>query len=333
VYAIDGRLELEVPEGEPVEAYGGMGYRINRPRELLRPSRALTVSAEQALTKELALDPFKRRYYNSERDLVPNADSPAVAIKEQVLKESTNVVIAEHHMIHLLKTSIPEHRLFTMESYCRGRTLHGLYPSHIQDCKMKIREMFAPTCDVVALHHRLRVQTMLQAKSQRGAAVVKVRVPAGILDITPLRKYSEMTHSFETGNRHGSIEVMLNNAEDINDTFGFDSFTAAVPITQPLEGMRGPHIASLLPGVGHKFAFNPTASMIELDLKPAWFSAEGRYEGGVKRPDPPDDGLSYIYHVDKRKWLVEGSPEGSDAPGSATLLCELMDGPSPQVFL
>jgi len=73
--------------------------------------------------------------------------------------------------------------------------------------------------------------------------------------------------------------------------------------------------------------------MIELELKPSWFSADGRYEGGVKRPDPPDDGRSYIYHVDQRKWLVEGSPDGANAPSSATELCQMMDGPQATSFL
>lgn len=334
IFAIDGSAEIVAPEGESAANYGGMGYRIYRPGELLRPSRALTATHEQSLRAELALEPYKRRYFNGERDLVPDADAPLVPVREEALQQSTNIFLTEHHMVHLLRTSIPPHRIYTFETCVLGKRLHGLYPSSLHEMKEQIQKTLTPTCDLVSLHHMLRVQTMIQSKDQRGASVVRVRIAAGILDLTVLGPdFLDMDHSFETGTRHLTLEKWLLGKRKLADVIGFDSFTAAVPITQPLDGMRGPHIGVLPYDVKHRFAFNPTSSMIELDLKPSWFTSDGRYEGGVKRPDPPDDGRSYVYHLDKRKWLMHGAPEGSDAPRSATALSTLMTGKAPPAFL
>ena len=175
---------------------------------------------------------------------------------------------------------------------------------------------------------------MLQAAGQRGKEIVKVTIPAGILDITAMPCFLSMQHSFETGNRHLTIETKLKTPAQVADNLDLDGFTVPYKIGQDVSKINGALIGLLMYEQGHTIGFNPTARQIELTLEIAWFSSTAEYKGGAKRPDPPSDGGMYSYHPATRKWRRHGQAgrrvSDPTEPGSAHELCELMDG-APQV--
>lgn len=114
------------------------------------------------------------------------------------------------------------------------------------------------------------------------------------------------------------------------------AFTVANPIRIKPEDLpeNRPHIGLVMFGDGrtHRIGFNPTARQLEGTLEVAWFSSTGGYVGGVKRPDPPDDGVQRIFHLGSRQWLPVGEDPES-APRSVTQLCRLANGSPEFQFL
>ena len=313
-----------------------MGYRAYFAEDLLRPCRVLSASVEAALRSHLALSPYDRRYFNGARDLC--IDDELSPVMDADLIKSTNVILTDHHLIYLLKTSFSQDRLYTFETHVERKGIVPLPPIHLQHGLRLMKNQLSPTCDLQELQHKLRVQVMLQAKTQRGARTIKASVSTGILDLTTLDIFEDLMHSFHTGNRHGTLSKRLT-GDELRSTLGFDSFTAALPIGVSAADLDGAHIAVIKCDAETPladmplFAYNPTAMVTELTFSLMWFSSVGNYEGGAKRPDPPPDGRQYVYHIHNRKWLLAGSGEGNDGPASATEMCAFIDGDQPHAFL
>ena len=320
MYAMDNEAKIVVPENQAIDTIGGMGYRIYSPEELLRPSRSLSATQEQSLRRELEKPPLKRRYFSGERDRIPSNDE-LVAIEEDLITPSVNVVVASHHVIFLLKTSVHHSRLYTFEAYLDSKALHALHGIDLEDTLVLIRDSFTPTIDLEALQHMFFVQAMVQAKAQRGSRVVSVQVAAGILDLMSMDCAVKMQHSFASGNRHLTLSTKVKGKAGLNSSLGFDLFTVPIPIgDEPEDYLGTPCIAMIMHDAEHEFRYNPTTRMAEWLLATAWFTSTGEYRGGAARPDPPADGRQYTFLVHNRTWALNGSEDANDGPGCASEL-------------
>ena len=145
--------------------------------------------------------------------------------------------------------------------------------------------------DLPSLHRLLRTQAMLQGRLLPLATTLKLRVPAGILDCTPIPGFTKWRHSFESGTRHLTIDDYITTEDAFQKCVGFTAFTLAraIAVADPAEiPQHKPHIVSVMfDGQTHRIGFNPTTREIEIDARVAWFSSTDGWLGGVKRPGPP----------------------------------------------
>lgn len=232
--------------------------------------------------------------------------------------------------MQLLKTSFATSDLFSFETGLgKDKKLQGFLAPPLDAMLVVIKRTFTPRTSLSALHARIRGHLMIQAKPCIGNSTVKLAVPCGVLDITSLPIFESLTHSFEEGNRHGTIEKKITTKEEMNANLGMVAFTVANPIKiNPSELPENrPHIGVIKFGDGasHYLGFNPTARQFEATVQVSWFSSTGGYVGGVKRPDPPDDGVERIFDMFACEWLVAASAQ-MQGGASATELCRSANG-------
>jgi len=190
--------------------------------------------------------------------------------------------------------------------------------------------------DLHSFHSLVHTQAMLQARIDQASmpSMMQLRMPGGILDITPLSAFERMRHSFESGTRHLTIDVQIEGERDVQDNIGFTGFTVARAIeTRPVDvPQHKPHIVLVMfENVKHRIGYNPTSREIEIDLHVAWFSSTETWLGGAKRADPPDDGLEYVFNTHDRTWTRPGAAVG--APRSTNELSRVIDGEPELQFL
>ena len=142
--------------------------------------------------------------------------------------------------------------------------------------------------DLHSFHSLVHTQAMLQARIDQASmpSMMQLRMPGGILDVTPLSAFERMRHSFESGTRHLTIDVQIEGERDVQDNIGFTGFTVARAIeTRPVDvPQHKPHIVLVMfENVKHRIGYNPTSREIEIDLHVAWFSSTETWLGGAKR--------------------------------------------------
>ena len=165
----------------------------------------------------------------------------------------------------LLRTSIPEDRLYTTEVCTQeDGSLTGMVPPDLPTMLDVIQSEFSPRAslprvlsppypptpslrhpslsppsrprricapvagtDLQDLYFKIRTQFMLQSRGQRGRHTVHITVPCGILDLTQAPAFTALRHTFETGNRHLSIQTALKSIASVEENIGLSAFTVA----------------------------------------------------------------------------------------------------------